>query len=142
MSPVSSLRHSRWECQFHVVFIPKYRKKTIFGQIREDLGEVMHERARQKDSRIVEGHLMSDHVHMLIEIPPKHAVAKVIGYIKGKSAIYIARRYAERKRNFAGHSFRARGYFVSTVGRDEAKIREYIRHQESDDRRIDQLGLL
>ncbi len=142
MSQVRSLSHSRWECQFHVLFIPKYRKKVIFGQIRQDLGDVMHELARQKDSRIVEGHLMSDHVHMLIEIPPKHAVAKVIGFIKGKSAIYIARRYAERKRNFAGHSFWARGYFVSTVGRDEAKIREYIRHQESDDRRIDQLGLL
>jgi putative transposase len=125
-----------------VVFIPKYRKKTICGQIRQDLGDAMHELARQKDSRIAEGHLMSDHVHMLIEIPPKHAVAKVIGFIKGKSAIYIARRYAEQKRNFAGHSFWARGYFVSTVGRDEAKIREYIRHQESDDRRIDQLGLL
>ncbi len=142
MSQARSLSHSRWECQFHVVFIPKYRKKVIFGQIRQDLGDVMHELARQKDSRIVEGHLMSDHVHMLIEIPPKHAVAKVIGFIKGKSAIYIARRYAERKRNFAGHSFWARGYFVSTVGRDEAKIREYIRHQESDDRRVDQLGLL
>lgn len=142
MSQARSLHHSRWECQFHVVFIPKYRKKTIFGQIREDLGDIMHELARQKDSRIVEGHLMSDHVHMLIEIPPKHAVAKVIGYIKGKSAIHIARRYADRKRNFAGHKFWARGYFVSTVGRDEAKIREYIRHQESDDRRIDQLGLL
>ena len=142
MSQVRSLSHSRWECQFHVVFIPKYRKKAIFGQIREDLGDVMHELARQRDSRIVEGHLMSDHVHMLIEIPPKHAVAKVIGYIKGKSAIYIARRYAERKRNFAGHSFWARGYFVSTVGRDEAKIRAYIRHQESDDQRVDQLGLL
>jgi putative transposase len=142
LSQARSLRRSRWECQFHAVFIPKYRKKTIFGQIREDLGDVMHELARQKDSRIVEGHLMSDHVHMLIEIPPKHAVAKVIGFIKGKSAIYVARRYAERKRNFAGHSFWARGYFVSTVGRDEAKIREYIRHQESDDRRIDQLGLL
>ena len=142
MSQVRSLSHSRWECQFHVVFTPKYRKKVIFGQIRQDLGDVMHELARQRDSRIVEGHLMSDHVHMLIEIPPKHAVAKVIGYIKGKSAIYIARRYAERKRNFAGHGFWARGYFVSTVGRDEGKVREYIRHQESDDQRMDQLGLL
>ena len=142
MSQARSVSHSRWECQFHVVFIPKYRKKVLFGQIRQDLGDVMHELARQKDSRIVEGHLMSDHVHMLIEIPPKHAVAKVIGFIKGKSAIYIARRSAERKRNFAGHKFWARGYFVSTVGRDEAKIREYIRHQESEDRRVDQLGLL
>lgn len=142
MSQVSSLNHSRWECQYHVVFIPKYRKKTIFCQIRQDLGPIMRELARQKESRIVEGHLMPDHVHMLIEIPPKYAVAKVIGYIKGKSAIHIARRYADRKRNFAGQHFWARGYFASTVGRDEEKIREYIRHQESDDKRIDQLSIL
>jgi putative transposase len=142
LSQVRSLNHSRWECQYHVVFIPKYRKKTVFGQIRKDLGEVIHELAGQKESRIVEGHLMADHVHMLIEIPPKYAVAHVVGFIKGKSAIFVARRYGERKRHFRGKSFWARGYFVSTVGRDEEKIREYIRHQEADDRRIDQLGLL
>ena len=142
MSQVRSLRHSRWVCQYHVVFIPKYRKKAIFGQIRSDLGDVFRRLAEQKESQIEEGHLLPDHVHMLIAIPPKYAVSKVIGYLKGKSAIHIARTYAERKRNFAGHSFWARGYFVSTVGRDEAKIREYIRHQESDDQRIDQLGLL
>ncbi len=129
-------------CQYHVVFIPKYRKKAIFGQIRSDLGDVFRRLAEQKESQIEEGHLMSDHVHMLISIPPKYAVSKVIGYLKGKSAIHIARRYAERKRNFVGQSFWARGYFVSTVGRDEATIREYIRHQESEDRKIDQMGLL
>ena len=137
-----SLSHSRWDCQYHVVFIPKYRKKAIFGQIRVELGDVFRRLAEQKESRIEEGHLMSDHVHMLVAIPPKYAVSKVIGYIKGKSAIHIARTYAERKRNFSGQNFWARGYFVSTVGRDEGKIRDYIRHQESDDRRIDQLGLL
>ncbi len=142
MSQVRSLRHSRWVCQYHVVFIPKYRKKAIFGQIRSDLGDVFRRLAEQKESQIEEGHLMSDHVHMLISIPPKYAVSKVIGYLKGKSAIHIARRYAERKRNFVGQSFWARGYFVSTVGRDEATIREYIRHQESEDRKIDQMGLL
>jgi len=125
-----------------LVFIPKYRTKAIFGRIRADLGDVFRRLAEQKESRVVEGHAMPDHVHMLIEIPPKYAVSKVVGYIKGKSAIHIARTYAERKRNFVGQKFWARGYFVSTVGRDEAKIREYIRHQESDDRRIDQLGLL
>ena len=124
------------------MFIPKYRKKAIFGQIRSDLGDVFRRLAEQKESQIEEGHLMSDHVHMLISIPPKYAVSKVIGYLKGKSAIHIARRYAERKRNFVGQSFWARGYFVSTVGRDEATIREYIRHQESEDRKIDQMGLL
>lgn len=142
MSQVRSLSHSRWDCQYHVVFIPKYRKKVIFGQIRAELGDVFRRLAEQKESRIEEGNLMIDHVHMLVSIPPKYAVSKVIGYIKGKSAIHIARTYAERKRNFGGQKFWARGYFVSTVGRDEGKIREYIRHQESEDQRIDQLDLL
>ena len=142
MRQVGSLSHSRWECKYHVVFIPKYRKKSIFGQIRVDLGDVLRRLAEQKESRIEEGHLMPDHVHMMISIPPKHAVSSVVGYIKGKSAIHIARRYAERKRNFVGQHFWARGYFVSTVGRDEEVIREYIRHQETEDRRIDQLVLI
>ncbi len=142
MRQVGSLSHSRWECKYHVVFIPKYRKKAIFGQIRAELGEAFRRLAEQKESRIEEGHVMPDHVHMMISIPPKYAVASVIGYIKGKSAIHIARTFGERKRNFVGQSFWARGYFVSTVGRDEQVIREYIRHQESEDRRIDQLGLL
>jgi putative transposase len=142
MRQVGSLNHSRWECKYHVVFIPKYRKKAIFGQIRSDLGDAFRRLAEQKESRIEEGHVMPDHVHMMISIPPKYAVASVVGYIKGKSAIHIARTFGERKRNFAGQSFWARGYFVSTVGRDEQVIRDYIRHQESEDRRIDQLGLL
>ena len=124
------------------MFIPKYRKKTIFGQIRRDLGFVLRKLAQQKESRIEERHLMSDHVHMMISIPPKYAVSQVVGYIKGKSAIHIARRYAENRRNFVGQHFWARGYFVSTVGRDEEVIRNYIRHQEEVDRRIDQLNLL
>jgi len=142
MRQVGSLSHSRWECKYHVVFIPKYRRKTIFGQIRRDLGDVLRRLAEQKESRIEEGHVMADHVHMMISIPPKHAVSQVIGYIKGKSAIHIARTYGERKRSFVGHHFWARGYFVSTVGRDEEVIREYIRHQEHEDRRIDQLKLM
>ena len=142
MRQVGSLNHSRWECKYHVIFIRKYRKKAIFGQIRRDLGEVLKRLAQQKESRIEEGHLMPDHVHMMISIPPKYAVSQVIGYIKGKSAIQIARRYSERKRNFVGQHFWARGYFVSTVGRDEEVIRAYIRHQEDEDRRIDQLNLM
>ena len=141
MSDYRSLNHSRWECKYHIVFIPKYRKKRIFGQIKRYLGEVFHRLARQKESLIEEGHLMSDHVHMMISIPPKYSVAQVIGYIKGKSAIHIAREFANRKRNFVGQSFWARGYFVSTVGRDEAVIREYIRRQEHEDIRLDQLEL-
>jgi len=125
-----------------VVLIPKYRRKAIFGQIRAGLGEVFRRLAEQKESRIEEGHLMPDHVHMMIEIPPKYAVASVIGFIKGKSAIHIARTWGERKRNYVGQHFWARGYFASTVGRDEQVIREYIRHQEAEDRRVDQLDLM
>jgi putative transposase len=124
------------------VFIPKYRKKAIFGQVRKELGDVFRRLARQKESVIEEGHLMSDHVHMMISIPPKYAVSQVIGFIKGKSAIHIARVYAGRKRNYVGQHFWARGYFASTVGRDEQVIREYIRHQEAEDRRIDQMSLM
>ena len=142
MSKYRSLSHSKWECKYHVVFIPKYRKKAIYGQLRRELGGVFRNLAQQKESEIEEGHLMPDHVHMMILIPPKYAVAQVVGFIKGKSAIYIARNFAERRRNFVGQHFWARGYFVSTVGRDETVIREYIRQHEADDRRLDQLGLL
>ena len=137
-----SLSHSRWECKYHVVFIPKYRRKALFGQIRRELGEIFRRLAQQRESTIEEGHIMPDHVHMMISIPPKYAVSQVIGYIKGKSAIHIARTYSGRKRNFVGQHFWARGYFVSTVGRDEEVIREYIRHQEDHARRIDQLDLM
>ena len=142
MRSIESLSHTRWECKYHVVFIPKCRKKAIFGQIRKELGDVFRRLARQKESVIEEGHLMSDHVHMMISIPPKYAVSQVIGFIKGKSAIHIARIYSGRKRNYVGQHFWARGYFASTVGRDEQVIREYIRNQEAEDRRIDQLSLM
>ena len=124
-----------------VVFIPKYRRKTLYGELRQHLGEVFRRLAMQKESKVEEGHLMPDHVHMMISIPPKYAVSQVIGYIKGKSAIHLARVYGERKRNFIGQHFWARGYFVSTVGRDEAVIREYIRKQEAEDARLDQLNM-
>ena len=142
MRQVSSLNHTRWECKYHIVFIPKYRRRRLFGQIRRELGEVFHRLARQKESLIEEGHVMPDHVHMMISIPPKYAVAQVVGYIKGKSAIHIARRFAGKTRNFVGQHFWARGYFASTVGRDEVVIRNYIRHQESEDRRINQMKLV
>jgi putative transposase len=109
--------------------------------LRKHLGEVFRQLAKQKESRIEEGHLMSDHVHMLIAIPPKYAVSQVVGFIKGKSAIHLARVYGERKRNFVGQHFWARGYFVSTVGRDEAVIRTYIQQQEQEDKRLEQLDL-
>lgn len=141
MDEYESLSHSAWECKYHVVFIPKYRRKTMYAELRRHLGEVFRRLAEQKESRIEEGHLMKDHVHMLISIPPKYAVSQVIGFIKGKSAIHLARVYGERKRSFVGQSFWARGYFVSTVGRDEATIRAYIQNQEREDERLDQLKL-
>ena len=141
MNDYRSLRHTKWECKYHVVFIPKYRKKVIYGTLRRRLGEVFRTLAQQKESRIEEGHLMPDHVHMMISIPPKYSVAQVVGYIKGKSAIHIARNYAERRRNFVGQHFWARGYFVTTVGRDEAAVREYIRQQEREDLRAEKLNL-
>jgi putative transposase len=141
MKAYESLQHTMWECKYHVVFIPKYRKKTLFGALRKDIGAVLRELARQKECRVEEGHTMADHIHMLLSIPPKYSVSQVMGYIKGKSAIHIARTYGGKKRNFVGESFWARGYFVSTVGRDEAMIREYIRNQEKEDIRIDQLKL-
>ena len=123
MDEYESLSHSKWECKYHVVFIPKCRRKTLYGELRRHLGEVFRKLAVQKESRIEEGHLMPDHVHMMISIPPKYAVSQVVGFIKGKSAIHLARVYGERKRSFVGQHFWARGYFVSTVGRDEAVIR-------------------
>lgn len=141
MDRTESLSHSRWEGKYHVIFIPKRRRKTLYGALRQHLGEVFHRLAGQKESRIEAGHLMPDHVHMLIAIPPKYAVAQVVGYIKGKSAIHLARVYGERKRNFVGQHFWARGYFVSTVGRDETVVREYIRQQEETDQRLDQMNL-
>ena len=138
MDKIESLNHTKWECKYHVVFIPKGRRKLLYAELRKHLGEVFLTLAQHKESRIEEGHLMVDHVHMMISIPPKYAV---VGYIKGKSAIHLARVYGEKKRNFVGQHFWARGYFVSTVGRDEQVIRNYIRHQEKEDERLEQLGL-
>ena len=142
MDEFESLSHSRWECKYHVVFIPKCRRKTLYVSLRRHLGEVFRQLAQRKECEILEGHLMPDHVHMLIAIPPKYVVSQVVGYMKGKSAIHIARVYGERRRNFVGQSFWARGYFVSTVGRDEEVIRKYIRDQEKEDERLEQLKLM
>ncbi len=128
-----SMSHSKWDCKYHVVFIPKRRRKAMFGNLRKQLGVIFHELARQKECTIIEGHLMPDHVHMCIAIPPKYAVASVIGFIKGKSAIAIARQFTGRARNYTGEHFWARGYCVSTVGYEEEKVRAYIREQEGGD---------
>ena len=141
MDDSESLSHTKWECKYHVVFIPKCRRKTLYKELRAHLGEVFRKLAEQKESRIEQGHLMIDHVHMLIAIPPKFVVSQVVGFIKGKSAIHWARVYGERKRNFVGQHFWARGYWVSTVGRDEDAVRKYIEEQEEEDKRLDQLNL-
>jgi len=141
LNDIESLSHSLWDCKYHVVWIPKCRRKVLYGRIRRELGRVFHELARQRESKIHEGHLQADHVHVYVSIPPKYAVAQVIGFIKGKSAIHIARTFGGRERNFTGENFWARGYYASTVGRDEKVIREYIRRQEAEDRRLDQMKL-
>ena len=141
MDEHGSLSHTKWECKYHVVFILKCRRRALYVELRRHFGGVLKKLAEQKESWIEEGHLMPDHVRLMISIPPKYGVSQVVGYIKGKSAIHLARVYGERKRNFVGQSFWARGYFVSTVGGDEATIRDYIRNQEEEDRRLGQLGL-
>jgi putative transposase len=141
MKDIGSLSHTKWECKYHVVFIPKYRRKAMYQELRQYLGKIFHDLARQKECRIEEGHWCADHVHMLISIPPKYSVSQVMGFIKGKSAIAIARNYGGKRKNFVGQHFWARGYDVSTVGRDEGTVRKYIQEQEKEDQRIEQLRL-
>ncbi len=135
------LNHTTWNCKYHIVFLPKRRKQVIFGELRKYMGEIFHELARQKECEIVEGHLLKDHVHICISIPPKYAVSAIVGSIKGKSAIAIARQFAGKRRNYTGESFWARGYYVSTVGLDEQVVRAYMRKQEEEDVRLEQLNL-
>ena len=141
MKEYQSLSHTRWDCKYHIVFIPKCRKKAIYGVLRKHLGEIFRELAQQRECQVVEGHLMQDHVHICLSVPPKHSVSNIVGFIKGKSAMSIARQFGGRQRNFTGEVFWARGYFVSTVGLDEEMVRAYIRHQEKEDDRYDQMRL-
>lgn len=125
-----SLSHSKWDCKYHIVFVPKGRKKVLYGKIRKFLGPVLRELSNQRECKIIEGHMVQDHVHMMIKIPPKYAVSEIIGYIKGKSAIAVARQFGGRKRNFNGEKFWARGYAVSTVGFNVEQIVNYVKRQE------------
>ncbi len=140
MSDYGSLAHSKWDCKYHIVLIPKYRKKQLFDRIRRYLGPVFHELSRQKDSKILEGHMMNDHVHMCISIPPKHSVAQVIGYIKGKSAIAVARQFGGKKKNFNGEKLWVRGYAVSTVDLELEEVKKYIKNQTDRDKDDDDDG--
>jgi len=128
----NSLSHSKWDCKYHLVFIPKRRKHALYGSLRVHFRDIFHELARQKDCTIVEGHLRPDHVHMCIQIPPKYAVSSIVGFLKGKSAIAIAR-FQGKQKNFVGENFWARGYAVSTVGYELDAVRKYIREQEDAD---------
>ena len=134
-----NLSHTKWQCKYHVIFIPKCRRRRLFGVVRRELGGVFRRLAEQKGCEVHEGHVMADHVHMLISIPPKLAVSGVVGYIKGKSAIHVARHFLKRGRNYAGQKLWARGYFVDSVGRNAEAIRNYIRNQEAEDGRLDEL---
>ena len=132
-----SLAHVKWECKYHIVFVPKYRKKVLFGQVRKRVGKIFHQLCRQKEIEVLEGHVMLDHVHMLLSIPPKLSVAMAVGYLKGKSAIQLHREVLNVKQGFTGKSFWSRGYCVSTVGLDEKVIRAYVRNQDEQDRQLD-----
>ena len=135
MESTETLKHTRWDCQYQVVLMPKYRRKALYKELRQHRGEGLRELASHKECRVEEGHLLPDHVPMLVSIPPKHAVAHVVGFMQGKSAMHIARTFLGRRKNYPGQHCWARGYDVSTVGRDEATIRESIRKQEAEDRR-------
>ena len=132
--------HVKWYCRYHIVIVPKYRQKSMYGALRRDVGKILRELCRRFEVELIEGHVLKDHVHMCVAIPPKWSVSNIIGKLKGKSTILINQKYV-RQRNFRGLNFWSRGYCVSTVGLDEAGIIQYIRDQEENDRREDQLKM-
>ena len=136
-----SLAHTKWMCKYHIVFAPKYRRKVIYNQIRKDIGEILRALCKYKGVEIIEGHLMPDHVHMLVSIPPKYSVSSVMGYLKGKSALMIFEKHANLKYKYGNRHFWCQGYYVSTVGMNEATIRKYIEEQEQRDQAVDRLSM-
>jgi len=135
-----SLSHTRWNCKYHIVFIPKYRRKEIYGKLRSDIGQIIRQLCSYKDVEIMEAHAMPDHIHMLVRIPPKIAVSNFMGYLKGKSSLMIFERHANLKYKYGNRNFWAKGFFVSTVGLDTKKVQEYIRDQEKEDMMQDNLS--
>ncbi len=135
-----SLSHTRWNCKYHIVFIPKYRRKAIYGKLRTDIGQILRQLCEYKDVEIIEAHAMPDHIHMLVRIPPKLAVSNFMGYLKGKSSLMIFERHANLKYKYGNRNFWAKGFFVSTVGLDANKVQEYIRDQEEADMMQDNLS--
>ena len=136
-----SQSHVKWYCKYHVVFVPKYRRRAIYGTLRRQIGKILGELCRQAGIELVEGHAMADHIHLCLSIPPKFSVAHTVGFLKGKSAIRIHRQFLGQRRNFSGLHFWTRGYCVSTIGLDEQVIRQYIRNQEAEEKRLEQMQL-
>ena len=142
MKEWQSQAHVKWECKYHVVIVPKYRKKAIFGKLRQEIGKMLRQLCRQKGIELLEGHALVDHVHLLLSVPPRYSIAMTVGYLKGKSAVRIHRDYGKARGTLLGRSFWSRGYCVSTVGFDEASVRRYIQEQEEREKREDQGGLM
>lgn len=138
---ISSLEHTSWRCQYHIVFAPKYRRMEIYGQIKQDIGAILRKLCQQKGIEIVEAEACPDHIHMLVSIPPKYSVSQVMGYLKGKSSLMIFDRHANLKYKYGNRHFWARGYYVDTVGRNKKQVAEYIRNQLQADQMADQIGL-
>ena len=133
----NNLAQSKWDCKYHIIWIPKYRRKVIYGKLRKEIGTILRRLCEYKGIEIIEGKACIDHLHICISIPPKYSVSSIVGYLKGKSAITIFEKFSRLRKNFRGHSFWARGYYVSTVGLDEAKVRNYIKNQEDCDKNGD-----
>lgn len=138
---MNSLSHTTWRCQYHVVLTPKFRRRVIYREIRQDIGQILRKLCAEKGVEIIEAEACPDHIHMLLSIPPKYSVAQIMGYLKGKSSLMIFDRHANLKYKYGNRHFWCRGYFVDTVGRNKEKIREYIRHQLDDDQMTDQISM-
>ena len=141
MKDINSLSHSKWRCQYHLVFAPKYRRLAIYGQLKADIGKILRELCERKGVEIIEAEACADHIHMLVSIPPKYSVAEIMGYLKGKSTLMIFDRHANLKYKYGNRHFWARGYYVDTVGRNKTAIQEYIKNQLQEDIANDQISL-
>lgn len=141
MKDINSLEHTKWRCQYHVVFAPKFRRKVIYKELRADIGMILRRLCEQKGVEIIEANACPDHIHMLLSIPPKYSVSQIMGYLKGKSSLMIFDRHAQLKYKYGNRHFWARGYFVDTVGRNKKQIEEYIKNQMEEDELLDQMTL-
>jgi len=141
MKDINSLEHTKWRCQYHVVFAPKFRRKVIYNELRADIGMILRKLCEQKGVEIIEANACADHIHMLLSIPPKYSVSQIMGYLKGKSSLMIFDRHANLKYKYGNRHFWARGYFVDTIGRNKKQIEEYIKNQMKEDELLDQMTL-